>query len=103
MWLPIALAMLQSGAVTGDYVEDRANKVYGCYCEWSGEGEHGGREAVLGWNIRSGAFRGINLAGLKMVAVIRGERTLSRGPSPRRSILLLDAAGTPAQRKAAET
>jgi hypothetical protein len=88
--------------ITGDYVEDRANKVYGCYCEWSGEGEHGGREAVLAWHIRSGEFRGVPLAGVKFAVVILGERTLSRGAAPRRTILYIDSEAAPAQRKAAE-
>jgi len=103
MWLPLVLAMLQSGVISGDYIEDRANKVYGCYCEWSGEGEHGGREAVLGWKVRAGVFRGTDLAGAGAVAVIRGERTLSRGDAPRRSILVIDSRATPAQRRALET
>ncbi len=32
-----------SQEVAGQYIEDRSNKVFGCYCEWSGEGEYGGR------------------------------------------------------------
>jgi hypothetical protein len=95
------LALLAPGAITGDYIEDRANKVYGCYCEWSGEGEYAGREAVLGWRIREGAHRGVDLAGVKIVAVIHGDRTLSRPGAVRRSILLIDAAA-PERRSAAE-
>ena len=105
MWLAFGLALLQSGAITGDYIEDRANKVYGCYgcyCEWSGEGEYGGREAVLGWHIRSGSYRGTYLSGTKIAAVIRGDGTLSRPGARRRSILVIDSNAGPAQRSAAE-
>jgi hypothetical protein len=89
--------------ITGDYIEDRANKVYGCYCEWSGEGEHGGREAVLAWHVRAGESRGVPLAGVKFAVVILGDRTLSAGAAPRRTILYIDREATPAQRKAVES
>jgi hypothetical protein len=102
MWLAFWLALLPSGAITGDYIEDRANKVYGCYCEWSGEGEYSGREAVLGWHLRSGFYRATDLSGIKIAAVIRGDRTLSRPGAQRRSILVIDSHATPAQRTATE-
>jgi hypothetical protein len=105
VFLPLLAAAASSGqqaAITGEYIEDRANKVYGCYCEWSGEGEHAGREAVLGWNIVSGGYRGVDLAGVRMAAAIFGERTLSQGAHPRRSILLIDSAANGKQRAAAE-
>lgn len=86
--------------ITGDYMEDRANKVYGCYCEWSGEGEYAGREAVLAWHIKSGAFRGVDLAGVKFAVAILGDRTLSRGGAVRKSVLFVDRQAPEAQRKA---
>jgi len=103
--LPALVASLlaaQPAAITGDYIEDRANKVYGCFCEWSGEGEHGGREAVLGWHVRSGEYRGVDLTGMRMAAVLESRRTLSQGDNPRRSVLFLDSAAPPARRGAAE-
>ncbi|MFB3826212.1 MAG: DUF1326 domain-containing protein [Bryobacteraceae bacterium] len=102
MWLAAVLLFTQSGAITGDYIEDRANKVYGCYCEWSGEGEHGGREAVVGWRIRSGSYAGTDLAGVKAAAAIVGDRTLSRPGAQRRSTIVVDSRATPAQKRAVE-
>jgi hypothetical protein len=43
----------QPSVIQGDYIEDRSNHVYGCYCEWSGESETNGKEATLAWNIKS--------------------------------------------------
>jgi len=97
---PRAGALRDPALITGEYIEDRSNKVFGCYCEWSGEGEHGGREAVLAWHFQSGEYAGQNLEGLSAAAVIVGERTLSRGHSPRRSVLYVDAAAPPAQQEA---
>jgi hypothetical protein len=92
----------QRREVIGDYIEGRSNHVYGCYCEWSGEGQTGGREAILAWAVRQGSFDGVSLAGVKMAAVIVAEKTLSMGQAPRTSILFFDSAASAAQRQAAE-
>jgi hypothetical protein len=96
------LCPAQPGTISGDYLEDRANKVFGCYCEWSGEGEQAGREAILGWSVRTGVYRGVNLAGARFAVVIQGQSSLSRYLEPRRSILLVDAAADEARRAAVE-
>ena len=101
--LAASLAAAQSTVIQGDYIEDRSNHVYGCYCEWSGESQTGGREAVVAWHIRSGEYAGTPLAGVKMAAVIVGEKTLSTGDNPRKSILVVDTSASLSQRKAAES
>jgi hypothetical protein len=92
----------QRQEVAGDYIEGRSNHVYGCYCEWSGEGQTGGREAILAWAVQQGSFEGVSLDGVRMAAVIVGEHTLSMGEPPRTSILFIDSAASAAQRRAAE-
>jgi len=89
-----------SGPVTGQYLEDRSSRVYGCPCEWSSEYASYGREAVLAWKIASGEYDGENLAGLRLAAVLSGEFTLSDSTSPRRSTLFVDANAPLAQRRA---
>lgn len=88
--------------VEGDYIEDRSNHVFGCYCEWSGESVTGGTDATLGWRFTRGAWQGVNLAGVKLALVIQAQATLSQGQPPRRSVLVLDRAATAQQRRAAE-
>ncbi len=100
--LSAGLASGQRAQVAGDYIEDRSNKVYGCYCEWSGERVTGGKEAILGWHIRSGEHRGVSLAGLKLAAVVIGEATLSAGDAPRKSLVFLDSGAPEAQRQTGE-
>jgi len=100
--LSAGLASGQRAQVVGDYIEDRSNKVYGCYCEWSGERVTGGKEAILGWHIRSGEHRGVSLAGLKLAAVVIGEATLSAGDAPRKSLVFVDSGAPEAQRQAGE-
>jgi len=89
-----------SGPVTGQYLEDRSSRVYGCPCEWSAEYVSYGREAVLAWKIESGAYEGENLAGLRLAAVLAGEFTLSESTSSRRSTLFVDAGAPAWQRRA---
>ncbi len=101
LWALPACAQ-QRSQVAGDYLEGRSNHVYGCYCEWSGEGVTGGREAILAWSVQQGRFEGVSLVGVKMAAVLVGEATLSMGAAARSSILFLDGAASPAQRQAAE-
>jgi hypothetical protein len=96
-----AFAASQPSAISGDYVEVRSNHVYGCYCEWSGEAITSGREVILGWDIHEGGFQGIPLAGVKAVAVVVGEASLSAGPGRRSSVLFLDSAAREEQHQAA--
>lgn len=86
--------------VTGQYLEDRSNSVYGCPCEWSSEYVSYGREAVLAWKIESGEYEGVSLTGLRLAAVLAGEFTLSVATSPRRSTVYVDAGAPAAQRRA---
>lgn len=86
--------------VTGQYLEDRSNRVYGCPCEWSSEYVSYGREAVLAWKIESGEFGGESLEGLRLAAVLAGEFTVSAPTSLRRSTVFVDAGADAVQRGA---
>lgn len=86
--------------VAGQYLEDRAMRVYACPCEWSTDWAHRGREAVLAWNIEVGSFDGVPLAGLRIAAVLVGDFALTEPDSRRRSALYVDAAAPAHQRDA---
>lgn len=94
--------LAQSPLVTGYYMEDRSNRVYGCPCEWSDEYVQKGRDAVLAWSITSGQHDGRRLSGLKVAAVLSADDTLSSPLTPRRAILFFDSAAPVAQRHAGE-
>ncbi len=97
---PLVLAQ-QPGTIGGDYLEARSNHVFGCYCEWSGEAITTGREAILAWSIKSGEYRRVNLAGVRVAAVIVSQASLSAGVPPRSSVLIFDTAVTKDQQQAA--
>lgn len=107
--LALAPLVAQDDVIRGDYVEDRSNHVHGCYCEWSGQSQTGGREAMLAWRVRVGRYAGVDLAGTVFTLVVLGDANLSFGwaaqfaPPPRRSVLVIDQSASPAQQRAAES
>ena len=103
MLLPAVVADIQPGkTVTGQYLEDRSMRVYGCPCEVSLDWSQRGSEAVMAWNVQSGEFAGTSLAGLRVAAVIIGEFALTEVTTRRRSVLFLDSAATADQRRDGE-
>ena len=68
--------------ITGNYIEARTADVYTGPCFANGEAEQVGREAVFGWRINEGQWKGVNLAGLSVVGVIRSEHTLGLTTEP---------------------
>ena len=100
LWAGTALAG-QGTTVTGQYVEDRSARVYGCGCEFSYDSVNAGRQAVLAWNVQSGEFQGENLAGLRLVAVmVAADAIVSDSQSARRTVLFVDVRAGAAQRRA---
>lgn len=104
LWAAIFLAGIaaagERSVVTGKYMEDRSNRVYGCPCEWSSEFASNGREAVLAWSIESGTYGGEDLGGLRLAAVLAGKFTLSDPTTLRRSAVYADAGASEPQRRA---
>jgi hypothetical protein len=93
-------------AITGDYVEARTAEVFAGGCIMSSEAETIGRQAVLAWRIRSGAFNGVSLDGLSVIAAVAGDRNLGireiggEEPSLVRAAVVVDERATAAQREA---
>jgi len=89
-------------ALSGDYLEARTANVYIGACHAGSEYGTMGREAVLAWRVREGAWNGTDVSGLAAVAVMAGNENLARGDVKRKSVLYLDGAATPAQCAALE-
>jgi len=90
----------QDGLVTGQYIEERSNRVYGCPCEFSSEWADAGRTAILTWNIESGIYDGQNLRGLRLVAVLAADSSLSVSLADSRSTLFVDETAPLLQQRA---
>jgi hypothetical protein len=84
--------------MTADYVEARTASVFAGACHYNGEVVTTGRDAVLAWNVRSGSWKGVDLAGTRVVAAVRSDRMLDDAAGRRVSEIVVDA---PSEAKAA--
>jgi hypothetical protein len=96
-------AGLPARGMSGNYMEARTADVYTGPCFANGEVEINGKEAVFGWKINNGAWKGVNLAGLGIVGVVRSKYTLGdihRPDNPAIAVLIVDSRATAEQRTA---
>src|SRR5881396_1961383 len=89
--------------LSGDYLEVRSCDVYTGPCFANAEMGLSGREGMLVWAIREGAWNGVKLDGLNVIAVVRTDGTLGDlryQPRSCKAVLVVDRAATPSQRDA---
>lgn len=89
--------------ITGSYLEVRSCDVYTAACFANGEMGVTGKEAAMVWNVGEGAWKGVKLDGLSVVAVVRTPGTMGdllQDPQQGRGMLLLDEKATAEQREA---
>src|SRR5690348_7611459 len=90
-------------SVSGNYIEARTADTYTGPCFANGEVEMNGKEAVFGWKINNGSWKGVNLQGLGIVGVVRSLHTLGdihQPINPANSVLIVDSRATAEQREA---
>lgn len=90
----------EADGVKGVYVEARTASVFAGACHYNGELTTAGREAVLAWSVKEGSWGGVNLAGVRAVAVVGSEANLTDSAAVRRSELIVDSAASAAQASA---
>jgi hypothetical protein len=86
--------------ISGNYAEFRTADVYTGPCFANGEVGLTGEEAVLAWHVMAGAWEGVPLEGLSVLAVVRASATLGSpysNPLPARAVMIVDARATAAQ------
>ncbi len=89
--------------IAGDYLEVRTADVWTGPCFANGEVNLTGKEAILAWHVREGAWNSVDLTDLKVVAVIRSASTLGDPFAPEgpvRSAIVVDSRADDAQRRA---
>ncbi len=100
----LALAVMPGkAAIDGNYLEVRNADVWTGPCFANSQVDLTGKQAILAWKISTGSWKGTNLSGLSVVAVVKASATLGdtlRDPYPAQSVLILDQRATPQQRKA---
>ena len=99
-----ALPAFAGDSLTGKYLETRTCQVYTGPCFANAETAMAGREAVMAWNIEDGSKGGVDLAGLSVVMVVRGNDTLAykglEDPKELKAAIIVDEKASEAQREA---
>lgn len=101
--LCVAPLLATAGEPRGDYLETRTCDVYTGPCFANGQVGLCGRDAILAWSIDNGSYNGVDLAGRKVILVVRAADTLGFGggvvihPYPIKSVALVDDSATDAQ------
>src|SRR5262249_27768112 len=94
-------AELPARNVSGNYIEARTADVYTGPCFANGAVEQVGQEAVLGGQIRSGRWTGVDVPGLSVAGVVRAENTIGNLTEPvnrAKGLIIVDSKATPEQR-----
>ena len=87
----------ESTSITGDYVEVRTASVFAGACHYNGEVTTTGRDALMAWNVTSGSWDGVDLKGMRAIAVVSADDNLSNAQALRRSELIIDKGASHAQ------
>jgi|SRR5688572_20530055 hypothetical protein len=99
----LVTSLAVAGSIQGEYVEARNADVYTGACFANSEGGIVGDLAVMGWKVSKGAFQGVTLDGLSVVAVVKASGTLgdiNGGAYPTKAVLIIDENANVEQRQA---
>jgi hypothetical protein len=89
--------------ISGDYLEVRSCDVYTGSCFANSEMNLAGKEGMLFWSVREGAWNGTKLDGLHVMAVVKTDGTLGNlkyEPRSGDAVLLIDAKADGKQKEA---
>ena len=87
-------------SLRGDYVEVRTASVFAGACHYNGEVVTTGRDAMMAWNVTSGKWQGVDLTGVRAMAIVTADANLSDDQAARQSEMIIDAQASDAQSKA---
>jgi len=84
-------------SLRGDYVEVRTASVFAGACHYNGEVVTTGRNAMMAWNVTSGKWQGVDLTGVRVLAIVSADANLSEGNAARQSEIIIDSAASRTQ------
>jgi hypothetical protein len=84
-------------AVKGEYVEVRTASVFAGACHYNGELTTTGRDALIAWNVKSGKWQGVELAGVRAVAVVTANENLANNTAMREAEIVIGDNASDAQ------
>jgi hypothetical protein len=90
----------ETETLKGEYVEVRTASVFAGACHYNGELTTTGRDALIAWNVTSGQWRGVDLAGVHAVAIVSAPENLAYDNAPRQSEIIIGENATDVQSRA---
>ena len=90
----------ETATVRGDYVEVRTASVFAGACHYNGELTTAGRDAMMAWNVKSGAWQGVDLTGVRAVAIVSAGENLAQTNAARQAEIIIGENATDAQSRA---
>src|SRR5436189_4026029 len=84
-------------SLKGDYVEVRTASVFAGACHYNGEVVTTGRDAMMAWNVTSGKWQGVDLTGVRVMAIVSSDANLSEDNAARQSEIIVDSNASRAQ------
>ena len=78
-------------SLRGDYVEVRTASVFAGACHYNGEVVTTGRDAMMAWNVTSGKWQGVDLTGVRAMAIVSSDANLSENNAARQSEIIVDS------------
>lgn len=87
-------------SLRGDYVEVRTASVFAGACHYNGEVVTTGRDAMMAWNVTSGKWQGVDLSGVRALAIITSDANLSENNAARSAEIIIDSSASQAQSQA---
>lgn len=78
-------------SLRGDYVEVRTASVFAGACHYNGEVVTTGRDALMAWNVTSGKWQGVDLTGVRVMAIVNADLNLAENNAVRRSEIVIDS------------
>ncbi|HJU92309.1 MAG TPA: DUF1326 domain-containing protein [Pyrinomonadaceae bacterium] len=78
-------------SLRGDYVEVRTASVFAGACHYNGEVVTTGRDALMAWSVTSGKWQGVDLTGVRVMAIVNADANLDESNAARRSEIVIDS------------
>ncbi|HYV25399.1 MAG TPA: DUF1326 domain-containing protein, partial [Pyrinomonadaceae bacterium] len=81
----------------GDYVEVRTASVFAGACHYNGEVVTTGRDAMMAWKVTNGQWQGVDLSGVRALAIVSADANLAENNAARTSEIIVDSNASRAQ------
>jgi hypothetical protein len=72
-------------------VEVRTASVFAGACHYNGEVVTTGRDALMAWNVTSGKWQGVDLSGVRVMAIVSSDVNLGESNAARKSEIIVDS------------